>query len=129
MTDEPTCGKGLAEHAVLPAKIGGLAAAMGEVLETHLRSLDRHDPQARPEHEAYTTLVHEYRDLASTLARIAARMAGYRDLPMAPHDQAVLMGPDAVESFAAFVRSERELLELLQSSVEQDETMLAEMRL
>ena len=39
-TDEPTCGKGLAEHSALPAKIGAVIGAIGEVLEFHMTALD-----------------------------------------------------------------------------------------
>jgi hypothetical protein len=38
MEDQRTCGKGLAEHSALPAKLGELTAAMAENLEIHMRS-------------------------------------------------------------------------------------------
>jgi hypothetical protein len=128
MADGPTCGKGLAEHSVLPRKLAAVAAAMAKVLEQHRTSLDPADPNGRAELDAYTTLGHDFRGLATTLQATAERMAGYRDLPMAPHDEAALMRAEAVGAFEAFVRAERELLKLLQGSVERDEAMLSEMR-
>lgn len=58
---------------------------------------------------------------------IAGRMAGYRDLPMAAHDEAALASPEAVQSFATFVQSKHALLDLLHSSLEVDEQMLVAM--
>ena len=47
MKNEPTCGQGLAEHSVLPAKVGELIASLAEILEFHTKALDlpmgRHD--------------------------------------------------------------------------------------
>ncbi|HEV3484558.1 MAG TPA: hypothetical protein VG106_04060 [Vicinamibacterales bacterium] len=124
MTDEPTCGKGLAAHAALPAALSRTAAAMAGVLEDHLRSVERDGA----EHAAYTALTEEWRAVGGALKTLAGRMRGYRDLPIEPHDEAVLMTREAVDRFAAYVESERALLELLQSWVERDESMLAEMR-
>jgi hypothetical protein len=116
MSDEQTCGKGLAEHAALPATMGRLASAMAEVLAMHIPSLGS-DAGSQPEREAYTTLVDDYRALAATLHDIANRMAGYRNLPMASHDVAQLGSEQAMASFESFVEAERVLLALLQSSV------------
>ena len=43
MDDQPTCGKGLAEHASLPAKLGELSSAMAKLLEFHQTTLDLTD--------------------------------------------------------------------------------------
>ncbi len=101
---------------------------MAAVLETHLDSLDLNDSASKPEHAAYETLTNDFRAVASSLQRIAGRMAGYRDLPMAAHDEARLSSAAARNSFAAFVDSERALLDLLRSSVERDEKMLTGVR-
>jgi hypothetical protein len=128
MTEETTCGKGLAEHSALPRSVAAFAAAMAEMLEHHRTSLDAGDAGARPELDAYTTLAHDFRSVAAMLETIGSRMAGYRDLPMANHDVAALMNPEATAAFEAFVRAERELLRLLETSVQRDEAMLAAMR-
>jgi hypothetical protein len=122
--DQPTCGKGLAAHAPLPATLGELTAAVADVLAGHMPSLDLADENARAEHEAYAALVREHRAAAEQLRATAARMAGCRDLPMGRHDVAVLSTPDAMAPFARFVRLEEELVALLQARLAQDRAML-----
>ena len=72
MDDQPTCGKGLAEHAVLPAKLGALTAAMATVLEIHMKALDLKDENARREHEAYRRLAKEQHSIAAQLCGIGS---------------------------------------------------------
>ncbi len=55
-------------------------------------------------------------------------MAGYRDLPMAPHDVSVLAGPEAYQAFEACVAAKEELLDLLRDGLDADRAMLARMR-
>ena len=129
MSDQQqTCGKGLAQHSALPRLFAGVAAAMADVLEHHRTALDLHDPQSRPELDAYTTLTNEFRDIAAALETTADRMAGYRDLPMAPHDEAALSSGDAVAKFAGLVRAERELMQLLQEHAKRGDAMLDAMQ-
>ena len=128
MSDEATCGQGLAEHATLPAALAALTAGMAEVLDGHRKALDLRDENARVEDAAYATLTGDFRDVSAALKAIADRMSGYRDLPMARHDQAVMMSADAVQRFESFVAAERELLHLLEGAVRRDDAMLASMR-
>jgi hypothetical protein len=128
MNEQPTCGEGLAEHSSLPAKLGELMASMAENLEVHQNTLDLGDENARRERDAYATLAKEHRHIASRLQATAEQMAGYRDLPMARHDERALADPRVLEAFATFVRLERELLTLLQEGVERDQQMLAQTR-
>jgi hypothetical protein len=88
MSDEQTCGKGLAERSVLPRKLAELTTAMAEVLAYHQRSLDCEDDRARHELHAYVRLEEESRVISSLLRSTAERMAGYRDLPMGRHARA-----------------------------------------
>jgi hypothetical protein len=123
--DQPTCGKGLAANAVLPAKLGELTAATAEVLERHTKALDVNDPAAREEFDAYAALVRAHRAVASELAKLAQQMAGYRDLPMGRHDEAMMADPAGqAEAFQRFVAIEREILAFLRTKVEQDERLL-----
>jgi hypothetical protein len=123
--DEPrTCGKGLAERSVLPARVGALTAAMTEVLETHLQTLDLTDDNARAEQIAYQQLADDYRRLTAQLRATADRMLGYRDLPMARHDAQAMLAPQIREALAILVDRERELAALLKTWVEQDQAML-----
>jgi hypothetical protein len=125
MDNQPTCGKGLAEHSALPAKLGELMAATAENLEAHQRTLDLSDENSRNELDAYVRLAKEHRSLAAQLQSTAQRMAAYRDLPMGRHNERALADPRLVEAFAQFVKVERELLAQLQRAVERDQQMLA----
>lgn len=127
MDDQPTCGKGLAEHSALPAKLGELVAAMVANLDIHRQSLDLSDERLRKEYEAYVKLARELRSIAADLRATAEQMASYRDLPMGRHDEKALADPRALDAFETFVRLERELVALLRSSLQRDERMLAAM--
>jgi hypothetical protein len=127
MAEQPTCGRGLAENSPLPAKLGELTASLAENLEVHLRALDLDDEHARRERGAYEQLAARYRDVAARLEATSRAMAGYRDLPMARHDQEAMSSPEVAEAFERFVDLKQELLALLQGEVERDRRMLAEM--
>jgi hypothetical protein len=123
--DEPrTCGKGLAQRSALPARVGALTAAMAEVLETHQQTLDLTDDKAKAEYIAYVQLVDDYRRLTSQLRATAARMLGYRDLPMARHHAQAMLAPHIRGALANLVDRERELAALLKTWVEEDQAML-----
>jgi hypothetical protein len=128
MEDEPTCGKGLAAQAVLPASIGRLAAAMAAVLEHHLRALDEEDAASRAEHDAYTSLVAQLTEAAGRLDKIGQEMTGYHDLPMGRHDERALAGSEAISVFERFVEAERALRDLLAAAVHEHSAMLGQMR-
>ena len=128
METEGTCGQGLAEHAVLPTKLGELTAALAGILETHAKALDRTDENARHEYDAYRQLAQAQRKAAAELWAIAEQMAGYRDLPMGRHDERAMAAPENAAAFERFVTVEQELLALLQQRGGQDQGMLREMR-
>jgi len=127
MDDHPTCGKGLAENAVLPAKLGELTASVADILEAHMPALDLTDERSKREYEAYRLLVEDHRQASLQLESIAKQMAGYRDLPMGRHDDKAMAASAVVESFQRFVELEQELLTLLQRRVERDRQMLVAM--
>jgi hypothetical protein len=126
--EQPTCGIGLAEHSVLPAKLGQLMASVARILETHMTALDLSDQNARLEHDAYQQLAREHQAAAAQLEATAKAMAGYRDLPMGRHDETAMSSPAAVAAFEQYVVVERELLTLFEKEVEHDKQMLATMR-
>lgn len=125
MDDQPTCGKGLAEHSALPARLAELVDALAENLELHQGTLDLSDENARKELDAYVKLAREHRSLAAQLRETAQRMAGYRDLPMGRHDERALAAPRLVEAFERFVKAEEALFNQLQGAIERDRQMLA----
>jgi hypothetical protein len=128
MSEEQTCGKGLAEHSALPAKLAALTASMAALLAAHQHSIDVADENGRQEVKAYVRLEEEHRMIASLLEQTAKRMAGYRDLPMARHDLRVLASAENAEAFAKLVKVEQELADLLRGTIERHRQMLAQMR-
>ena len=124
MDEEPTCGKGIAANAVLPAKLSELVTALADTLDAHRPALDLDEPAGRQEDEAYGTLVADQREIAARLESLARRMGGYRDLPMASHDMAVMAQPERMAPYARFVAIERELAGMLQQAVVDGEAML-----
>jgi hypothetical protein len=124
MPDQPTCGRGLAEHSTTPAKLGELIDAVAGNLEAHMTALDRTDPDAEKEYAAYRTLARQHREIASRLTALGEEMATYRDLPMGRHDEQALSAPSTVAAFEKLVTVEQELLELLQERVHEHRMML-----
>ena len=128
MDDQPTCGKGLAEHSVLPATLARLMAATAAILENHQKALVLDDENARREYAAYVKLAEAYRGLGEQLRAAADQMGGYRDLPMGKHDERAMTSLTSVEVFGQFVKAEREVLTLLERAVDRDERMLHDMQ-
>jgi hypothetical protein len=123
-----TCGAGLAAHAVLPETTAALFDALATMLDAHQEALDLTDENARPEHHAYLTLVHELRATAAQLESNARRMRGYASLPMGRHDMARMASASFRETFERYVDAERALATLLSGTVSQHDAMLADMR-
>ena len=128
MPEQPTCGKGLAERAALPAALSQLTAAMADILEFHERSIDTTDEHGRKERQAYEVLNAQFRTISHLLRSTADAMASYRTLPMAQHDIAVLASRQNAKIFAEFVDEERRTAELMRTSIERDEKILAQMQ-
>jgi hypothetical protein len=128
MEPEPTCGTGVADQAVLPARLADLTDSLAAVLEIHQQALDRADPNARLELEAYQEVAQALRASAAQLKETAGRMAASRTVPMGRHDGEALSSPRAIQAFASFVTAKQELLTLLRDQIEEDERMLAGMR-
>jgi hypothetical protein len=122
-----TCGRGLAEHSALPAKLAELTEALAVILEIHMKALDLTDPVSNKELDAYRQVANEHRDVAAKLHSIASEMAGYRDLPMGRHDPNAMASPAAADAFDRFVKLEEELVALLHQRLEQDHEMVSQM--
>lgn len=121
MSDAPqqwTCGLGLAAGGEIPARMADLLSVMARNLELHMRSLDGNDPAAQAELIAYERLTGRMRDVSSYLEALAGEMIGYRDLPVAPHDEAALNTPDVVEAFHALIARECDLASYLTASAD-----------
>jgi hypothetical protein len=123
MEQRPTCGQGIAQNAALPAKLADVLAAVAENLENHLSALDPTNKASRPEFDAYVALATEHREIECRLRALAVQMEGYRDLPMANHDMAVMTSSKTAQAFDRLVAEEEALLMLLTSRVEQFQQM------
>jgi hypothetical protein len=128
MDDQQTCGRGLAEHSALPARLAEVTEAMASNLQVHMQALELDDEPAREEHAVYLRLAEEQRQAAARLRAVANEMAAARDLPMGRHDAQTMSSPEVGDAFQRFVQAKQELLDLLQGMVEEDRRMLAEMR-
>jgi hypothetical protein len=128
METPQTCGRGLAEHSALPAKLAELTESVAVILDLHMKALDLTDENSRNELDAYRQLVNEHRDVAAQLHTTATEMAGYRDLPMGRHDPKAMAAPAVVDAFENFVKLEQELVTLLERRLGQDRQMLIQMR-
>jgi hypothetical protein len=127
-TEQPTCGKGLAENSILPQSLGRVISAMAENLAEHMKALDLHDSNSKVEHDVYERLVGQLRQAAAELHVTASEMAGYRDLPMGRHDEHALIRPVIREAFENFVRHKQELSTLLQQTAARDKQLLEMIR-
>jgi hypothetical protein len=125
MATPTTCGQGIAENAVLPAKLGELTDAVAGNLEAHLKTLDLRDEYSTRERDVYVKLAEEHRTTAARLQATAQKMASYRDLPMGRHDLQAISSPEIRQAFETLVKVEQELLTLLQGRIEQHQKMLA----
>ena len=126
--NQPTCGKGLAENSVLPARLSNLISAMAENLAVHMKALDLTDSNSQAEYSAYEKLVNELRQTAVQLQWAANEMAGYRDLPMGRHDEIAMTQPEVRETFEKFVSHKQDLLSLLEQTAECDGQLIEMMR-
>jgi hypothetical protein len=126
MDEQQTCGRGLAEHSALPARLAEVTEAMADNLQVHMQALELDDEPARQEHAVYLRLAEEQRQAAARLRAVAAEMAAARDLPMGRHDEQTMSSPEVGDAFQRFVEAKQELLALLQRMVEDDRRMLAE---
>ena len=127
MDDQQTCGRGLAEHSVLPARLAGVIEAMADNLRVHMGALELDDEPAREEHAVYLRLAEEQRQAAGRLRAIAGEMAAARDLPMGRHDHQTLASPEVGDAFRQFVVAKQELAATLQRMAGDDQRLLAAM--
>src|SRR5829696_2476596 len=127
MDEQQTCGRGLAEHAELPARLAEVAEAMADNLRVHMQALELDDEPAREEHAVYLRLAEEQRQVAGRLRAVAGEMAAARDLPMGRHDLQTLSSPEVADAFRRFVAAKQELAATLGRMAEGDQRLLAAM--
>jgi uncharacterized protein YndB with AHSA1/START domain len=119
-----SCGKGLAENSVLPARFSELIDCLAENLELHLNSLNLNDDNARLEYEIYKKLADKNRNLAREMMGVAIEMYNNYDLPMAKHDEKKLSDSMIAEAFMKFRNLENEIITMLRKHLKKDEKIL-----
>lgn len=124
---EPSCGAGLAQHAVVPRRMATYLAELAVTLELHRTMLVLADPKSQREDAVYAELAASYRQLAKNLGEAAERMAAQHELPMGAHDESQWTD-EHLRAFASFVREQSALALLLQEAAAHDEQMLASMQ-
>jgi hypothetical protein len=97
-------------------------------ISRHTEALNLSDKNAKDEHAVYLRLVQQHRAIAGQLDAVGEEMADYHDLPMGKHDPEAMSSPRVVAAFERYLKVEQELVALLQERVEQDQTILADMR-
>lgn len=128
MEEQDTCGRGLAQSAVVPAALAAVASGMAQNLEVHVRALDPSDAAAAQEQGVYERVAHRLRSAAADLQVAAAEMASAVDLPMGAHDMAAMTTTDALGAFEGYVAAEDDLRGLLDARREDNEQMLTAIR-
>lgn len=125
MNSEQTCGKGLAENAILPATLANVVQTLADVLTAHTAALDPTNADARREREVYHAIAGAHGRIANELRQVARQMEAARDLPAAPHDMRLMTSAPPRDAFAAFVAAEEALSHVLTGNLERDRAMLA----
>ncbi len=128
MEEQPTCGRGLAQSAVVPAALAAVAAGLAENLEVHVRALDPGDAAAAQEQGVYERVAHRLHSAAADLQAAAAEMTSAVDLPMGAHDIAAITTTDVLDAFQGHVAAEDDLRRLLEARREENEQMLTAIR-
>jgi hypothetical protein len=118
----------VSQRSALQAKLGELAASLADNLEVHTAALDLGHENARNQRDVYETLARKHRAVAAQLEAVGNEMAAQRDLPMGRHDPAAMSSPRVREVFERYVTVEQEVLALLQERVEEDQSLLEELR-
>jgi len=126
--EEPTCGRGLAQAAPVPAGLAAVAAGLAQNLEVHVRSLPLGDSAAAQERAVYERISRDLRSATESLKAAAAEMASAVDLPMADHDMAAFTSRDVLDAFESSVAAEDKLRRLLDGRRVDNEQMLTAIR-
>lgn len=124
MTEESTCGQGLAQTAVVPQLIGDLMNAVADNLVAHLPMLVAGDEASQHERRVYEHLAGRHRDAAAMLQAIATEMATHQDMPLGQHDFEAMSRGDVVDALESMVRAEAQLVERLERHLAEHRAMV-----
>jgi hypothetical protein len=126
--EEPTCGRGLAQSAVVPEALAAVAAGVAQNLEVHMRALHPDDDAAVQERRVYERVAHGLRGAAADLRATAAEMTAAVDLPMGEHDVTAVTAAEILDAFQGLVAAEDALRRLLEARRGDHEQLLTAIR-
>ena len=127
MAEEPTCGQGLAEHALVPQLIAAFMNATADNLVTHLPMLVAGDADTLHERSVYEHLSKRHREAAAMLDAIATEMKEHRDMRMGQHDVEAMSHEDVTKALESMVRAEAQLVAQLELQLADHRAMVDEM--
>jgi hypothetical protein len=127
MEEQPTCGQGLATHALLPQLIAELMNATAENLITHLPMLVAGDADTQHERSVYEHLSTRHREAAAMLDGIATEMKEQQDMRMGQHDVDAMSHEGVTKALESMVRAEAQLVAQLELQLVDHRAMVDEM--
>ena len=123
MAEEPTCGQGLAEHALTPQLIAALMNAVADNLITHLPMLVAGDEDTQHERRIYEHLSRRHREAAAMLQAIATEMVKLQDMRMGQHDLEAMSRDDMTKALESLIRAEGQLVTRLELQLAEHRAM------
>jgi hypothetical protein len=124
VTEESTCGQGLAQTALLPQLVGDLMNAVADNLIAHLPMLVAGDENSQHERRVYEHLAGRHRDAAAMLQAISTEMATHRDMPIGQHDYEAMSQGDVVDALESMIGAEAQLVDRLEQHLAEHRAMV-----
>lgn len=128
MSEQTTCGQGLAQHAELPLLMGELMGSVAENLSAHLPGLVSSDENSEHEKHVYEHLAARLREAAAMLKAIGSEMAGYTDMAMGEHDLEALSSGEAIDALERVTGVEAQLVARVQEQLTEHQAILDAIR-
>ena len=125
--ETPTCGAGLAQHAVIARRIATYLTELAETLELHRELLIEGGPHSMTEDLVYRELTARHHHLANRLQDVADYLSQQLDLPMGAHDN-TRWSDRHQKAFARFVQEQDALASVLRVASQRGQRMLASMQ-
>ena len=127
MEEQPTCGQGLATHALVPQLFAAYLNATADNLITHLPMLVAGDADTQHERSVYEHLSTSHREVAAMLDAIATEMKEHHDMRMGQHDVEAMSHENVTKALETMVRAEAQLVAQLELQLAEHRAMVDEM--
>lgn len=127
MEEQPTCGQGLAAHALVPQLIAALMNATSDNLIAHLPMLVAGDADTQHERSVYERLSGMHLEAAAMLDAIATEMKEQHDMRMGQHDVETMSHENMSKALESMARAEAQLVAQLEVQLADHRAMVDEM--